>query len=323
MRVLMSPDKKIVNYLQDAQALEATLRRSLVAHIAVSARDEHRALLREHLEVTTTQERRIAERLTSLGAARNPVQSAVGAAKGAAALALTLAKGPADALRGPTGDDVALRNILDECASEALEIATYEALEILADEAGDAETAELARRHRAEEEQFLARLREALPSLARNVAENAKGRRQFPLSTIGAIDGVRALAVGLQTVLGFDGKPDEPATAAPAAAAAPRAAAQPKPPAQPASRPTPAPSKARNTAKASPTAKAPRPARKSPSQTPVEMPLAEYGDMSPHEISALLDHLPAEKLDEVERYERANDGRSQVLDAISEQRAAS
>lgn len=44
--------------------------------------------------------------------------------------------------------------------------------------------------------------------------------------------------------------------------------------------------------------------------------------MPPHEIAALLDHLPEAKLDEVERCERQNHRREQVLEAIDRQRAS-
>lgn len=325
----MNTHSKITQYLQDAQALEGALRRTLIAHIAVSARDEHRALLQEHLQVTAAQERRIAQRLKDRGVTANPAHAAFGAAKGAAALALTLAKGPADALRGPTGDDVTLRNAQDECASEALEIAVYDTLEVLATEAGDGATAELARRHRAEEEAFLARLQDTLPGLARNVAQNAEGGRRFPVSAIGAIDGARALATGLQTVLRPEEQPSggaapgksRPATPAPPAKAASRPKAEPAP--APASRRKPAP---KTPEPARPKARRSTPAAEPPqrpaSAPRTDPPLAQYDDMTPYEVSELLDHLPEAKLDEVERYERAHEGREQILEAIERQRAA-
>jgi ferritin-like metal-binding protein YciE len=380
-------ESKIAQYLQDAQVLEGTLRRTLISHIAVSARDEHRRLLEDHLRVTIAQERRLASRLADLGGGPNIAQSAVGAAKGAAALVLTLAKGPADALRGPTGDDVALRNAQDECASEALEIAVYDALEALATELGDERTAELARRHREQEQDFLDRLRDTVPGLARNVAQNRKGSRRFPLGTVGALDAARALVTGAQTVLrpgGSDGGSIDDHTRTQAASASapattpkpkksaagrldvaappiprPRAAARARPaaPAKRAGAPTPPPApatapadrrrkpvaptaapkpaaaaapKAKPKPKPKPAAAAPRPkptpaaaAAPKPQPTPAaDQPLAQYDDMTPYEITELLDHLADDKLDAVEQYERAHENRDQVLDAITKQRAA-
>jgi ferritin-like metal-binding protein YciE len=383
-------ESKIAQYLQDAQVLEGTLRRTLIAHIAVSAHDEHRRLLEDHLRVTIAQERRLAGRLADLGGGPNLAQTAIGAAKGAAALVLTLAKGPADALRGPTGDDVALRNAQDECASEALEIAVYDALEALATELGDERTAELARRHRAQEQDFLDRLRDTVPGLARNVAQNRKGNRRFPLGTVGALDAARALVTGAQTALrpgGSDGGSIADHTRTPPAASAPATTTKPKKsaagkfdvaappapraraatearPAAPAKRagapmPPPAPAgKARKPA--APKAAAPKPkpaaapkpkpaaaaapkpkpkpaatatpkpkpaatAAAAPEPKPaaaMEQPIAQYDDMTPYEIGELLGHLPDDKLEAVEQYERAHGARDQVLEAVAKQRGA-
>jgi ferritin-like metal-binding protein YciE len=51
-----------------------------------------------------------------------------------------------------------LKNAKDACASEALEIATYTAIECLAQRVGDDETARLAASIRADEERMLARI---------------------------------------------------------------------------------------------------------------------------------------------------------------------
>lgn len=435
----------ITSYLQDASVLEGSLRRTLIAHIAVSARDEHRSLLEDHLRVTIAQERRINERLTELGEGQNPVQAVIGAAKGAGALVLTLAKGPADALRGPTGDDVTLRNAQDECASEQLEIAVYTAIEALATELGDEQTAELARRHRAQEEDFLERLTATVPELARNVANNRKGNRTFGLPTIGAIDAARALVAGAQTALrpgGSDdgetnGKPTDgngngggggaaesssarsggigstpnapgkaPSTSrtagkfeiaavpdgekaagkprptapakqagAPTPPAARTGAAKPKPKPAPkpaakakkaaavvppsakdipepeinkskpkratpaasasvAAKPKPKPAAAKSSKPAAkPTADARTPAARTtgtgdgprtkepkPAVTPTTPPIGQYDDMTPYEIGELLDHMPDDKLDAIEWYEKSHENREQVLEAVDKQR---
>ncbi len=419
----------IASYLQDASVLEGSLRRTLIAHIAVSARDEHRSLLEDHLRVTIAQERRITERLAELGEGQNPVQVVIGAAKGAGALALTLAKGPADALRGPTGDDVTLRNAQDEAASEQLEIAVYTAIEALATELGDEKTAALARRHREQEEQFLEKLTGTIPELARNVAQNRTGGRSFPFPTIGALDAARALVTGAQTALrsggsdddGSDGDGDggtaatttartggvgatptapgktaakgrvagkfeiaavpDPGQAAseprptapgkqagaptpPAARAKPKPAAPKakpkKPPVPPSAKDVPEPEinkskpkrAARPAAAAATTpakpraAKAPQGTRKTsadtrtpaarttgtgdaprsqepkPDVTPVTPPIGQYDDMTPYEIGEMLDHLPADKLDAIEWYEKSHENREQVLEAVDKQREA-
>ncbi|WP_354698090.1 hypothetical protein DSM112329_03754 [Paraconexibacter sp. AEG42_29] len=345
----MSSDAKTIQYLQDAHTLEGVLRRTLVAHIAVSARGEHRRLLQDHLTVTSRQERDLATRLAELGADGNPVLAVAGKAKQVAALAVTLVKGPADALRGPSGDDVALRNAQDECASEQLEIAVYDALEAIAEANDDEATAELARRHREEEQEFLEALRDAVPDLARNVVRTGAGKRRFPLATIGLVDGARALVLGVQTVISPDRTDDGPQTVGDEAAEDPgdRAAAEAKQeaaakrPQRRAAKPAPAnpgpaaatpPSTRRPAAapagvkdpevpaEAEPVAELPKRAVAAPRDTP---PLADYDDMTPYEITEMLDHLPDAKLEELERYERANASRDQVLEAVAGQRAGS
>jgi hypothetical protein len=105
---------------------------------------------------------------------------------------IALSKSPLDILRGHGGDEKLLKNAKDECATEALEIATYDALETLADELGDAETAELAARHRADEEHMLDALRELLPNLTRAAAASRTGGKgEFRVSETGAADAVR------------------------------------------------------------------------------------------------------------------------------------
>ena len=70
--------------------------------------------------------------------------------------ALAFSKTPFDLLRGSGGEEKVLKNAKDACATEALEIATYTAIERLARAVGDDETADLAQRILADEERMLA-----------------------------------------------------------------------------------------------------------------------------------------------------------------------
>ena len=69
---------------------------------------------------------------------------------------LALGKTPFDLLRGSGGEEKVLKNAKDACATEALEIATYTALERLAKAVGDDQTAKLAASILADEEKMLA-----------------------------------------------------------------------------------------------------------------------------------------------------------------------
>ena len=60
-----------------------------------------------------------------------------GVAEGVVGQVLAFAKTPLDLLRGASGEEKVLKNAKDACATEALEIATYTALERLARSVGD------------------------------------------------------------------------------------------------------------------------------------------------------------------------------------------
>ena len=74
-------------------------------------------------------------------------------------------------------------NARDECATEALEIATYDYLEAAAKAADDAPTARLAAEHRADEERMLRDLRKLIPKLALAAMEKRTTIENATLST--------------------------------------------------------------------------------------------------------------------------------------------
>jgi ferritin-like metal-binding protein YciE len=135
----------------------------------------YKQLLERHLSETRRQAGTIERRLAALGAGSSPVTAAIGLVETVIGQALALGKGPIDLLRGGSREEKLLKNAKDECATEALEIATYDALEVVARAAGDEETVALARRHRAEEERMLAGLREEIPRLAAAVTGEQAG----------------------------------------------------------------------------------------------------------------------------------------------------
>ena len=77
----------------------------------------------------------------SSGQGGNPLTAAVGVVESVVGQALALGKTPFDLLRGSGGEEKVLKNAKDAYASEALEIATYTAIERLAQAVGDDETA--------------------------------------------------------------------------------------------------------------------------------------------------------------------------------------
>src|SRR3954463_14788455 len=170
----------LIQYLNEAHATEQALVRTLQAHAALTPRGPYRDLLEHHLEETRGHARAVERRLADLGAGSNLVSATLGLAQSVLGQVLALSKGPLDILRGHGAEEKLLKNAKDECATEALEIATYDGLERLPRRPrgegaarraggprrlGDEETAELAVRHREQEERMLADLRALIPTL--------------------------------------------------------------------------------------------------------------------------------------------------------------
>lgn len=198
----MATQSRLNQYLNEALATERALVTTLTAHIAMTPRGEYRRLLERHLRETrghaTALEQRIEEEHSSL------IGDAIGLAETIVGQVLTLAKGPLDLLRGHGRTEKLLKNAKDECATEALEIATYDAIEAVANELGDTETAALAASHRADEERMLDDLRALIPQLAgaarsdpfpiANYDELNAGQIIARLSTLSQRDLARTLA---------------------------------------------------------------------------------------------------------------------------------
>ena len=184
--------KKVLQYLGEAQASEHALVRVLQSQIAMTPRGAYRTALEQHLHQTRRHVERVGERRRELGQGGNPLTAAVGAVESIVGQALALGKTPFDLLRGSGGEEKVLKNAKDACATEALEIATYTALERLAGAIGDDETARLAASIRADEEKMLERVLRVIPELTDAVVgADVDGDRSFDVTTTGAADAVR------------------------------------------------------------------------------------------------------------------------------------
>jgi ferritin-like metal-binding protein YciE len=183
-------EQKIVQYLNEAHATETALTRVLQSQIAMTPRGSYRNALEGHLAETTDHADRVRRRLKELGAGSNPLQVAVGAAETVIGQALALTKTPFDLLRGSGGAEKVLKNAKDAAATEALEIATYTAIERLAKDLGDDKTARLAASIRADEEKMLARVLREIPTLTAGVLDG----NAYDVSETGAGEAVKAAA---------------------------------------------------------------------------------------------------------------------------------
>jgi hypothetical protein len=94
-------------------------------------------------------------------------------------------------MRGSSGEEKILKNAKDACAAEALEIATYAALERLAGRVGDRRTADLAGSIRADERRMLAGSCGAAEARRRGRGRRGGGRSLHDITKTGAADAAR------------------------------------------------------------------------------------------------------------------------------------
>lgn len=187
------PEQKIVQYLYEAHAAEQSLVSVLRSQIAMTPRGSYRNGLESHLKQTHEHASRVQRRLDELQHGFNPVQAGIGLIEGAVGQALALGKAPLDLLRGSGGEEKVLKNAKDACATEALEIATYTAIERLASAVGDSDTEALAKSIKADEQKMLDLILEEIPKLTDALVQaDIHGNGSYEIDETGAADTVRS-----------------------------------------------------------------------------------------------------------------------------------
>jgi len=184
-------DAKLVQYLSEAYGKERELETALEAHATMTTRPPYRKRLKQHPKETKAHAKALERRIKKLGGGGQLTQTAVGKAMAAA-------KGPLHAARGSGEEEKMLKNAKTEYFNEHEEIATYLAIETLAEKVGDRETAKLAKGIRREEERmakFLERQIKTLtgavvtaevPSAQRNGGRKRSSARRRPVKAKGA-----------------------------------------------------------------------------------------------------------------------------------------
>ncbi len=318
---------KVLQYLEELHALEGSLVSTLTAHIAMTPRSEYRDLLERHRYETRTQVQRIEQRLVEFGQSSSLLHVVYGTAQDAVGQGVSLVLAPLNLLRGTGGEEKLLKNAKDEVASEALEIASYDALEAVAEAVGDAKTAVLAREHRTQEELMLKDLRALIPGLARDVVEaEVEGHPSYDPATTGAVDAVRRVTQKAKgTVRRVRGEAEAAAGQASAATravaedveeGAERAVAEAADTAQDAA--GAAADVAVQAARAVPgEAEVEGEVLGAISETGDELAIADYDTLTVEQLLPKLKALSTEELAAVDGYERGGRGRKRVLDRIA------
>ena len=146
----MAEDKlqeKLAEYVEDAHAMEQNDLKMLDSMISTTDDPQVKEMIEHHKRETEEHEQRLRERLEAMGRGTST-------RKQAQAVGAALLKGVGDQARG----DKAGKNARDGYMAEHLEIAAYQLLERLAQKVGDTETAEVARRNRADVEEMARRI---------------------------------------------------------------------------------------------------------------------------------------------------------------------
>ena len=138
---MASLQEKLVEYIDDAYAMEQNVLRMLDGLIGTTKDPQMKRALERHKKQTEQQAERLEERLQEHG--KSPSK-----AKAAGGVMAALMKSVVDVAR----DDNPGRNARDGFATEHMEIASYEMLERVARKAKDRKTAAVARQNREEEE---------------------------------------------------------------------------------------------------------------------------------------------------------------------------
>lgn len=170
---------KLVQYLNEAHGKEKELETALQAHIAMTTRPPYSKRLQQHLTETKQHARALERRVKQLGGTAHAVPFDVPepVAKGAqvavevGSRALAAAQGPLHALRGTGEQEKMLKNAKAEYREEHEEIATYTAIETLAQLVGDSDTAALAREIRRDEQSMARFLERQIPALTKAVVQ--------------------------------------------------------------------------------------------------------------------------------------------------------
>jgi ferritin-like metal-binding protein YciE len=162
-------EDQLVKYIEDAHALEQHVNVALAALISAAPDvPELQKPLNKHKAETEQHIQRLEQRLEAYGESPSKVKDA-GMLFGAAGL------GAITKLRG----DNAGKAARDGYTAEHLEIAAYQLLERVAKRAGDEETAEVARRNRADEEAMAKRIDESW-DLALDMSFEQEGLKGAP-----------------------------------------------------------------------------------------------------------------------------------------------
>ena len=283
-------EQKIVQYLSEARAMEKALVTVLQSQIAMTPGGTYRDGLESHLRETRRHATRVQRRLDELGQGSSPIQAGVGLVQSVVGQALALGKTPLGLVRGTGGEEKVLKNAKDACATEALEIATYTAIEKLATSVGDENTAALANSICADEQRMLDRILREIPKLTEAVVRSEiRGTPSYDITGTGAADAARSASGSVK------------GAARDATSSAKRTARK--------ARRVPGVAQAEGQVKGALASEG-------------DLAITSYGKLTAAEIVEKLAHLSQVDLAKIDSYERKNENRTTILSRITSLRGS-
>lgn len=154
---LTAAEERLLAWLNDAYAMEKAQIPTLENHAADAKRHpDVRAKDLEHLEVTRDHVKMVKKCIAHLGAKPSKVKSMMGSMAGAM-----------NSVSTEAFDDEVVRNFLQDYAAENLEIASYRALIVAAEEAGHKKIARICKDILKDEEEMAGWLEKNLPRIVR------------------------------------------------------------------------------------------------------------------------------------------------------------
>jgi ferritin-like metal-binding protein YciE len=283
-------EQKVVQYLSEARTMEKALVTVLQSQIAMTPGGTYRDGLESHLRETRRHTTRVQRRLDELGQGSSPIQAGVGLVQSVVGQALALGKTPLGLVRGTGGEEKVLKNAKDACATEALEIATYTAIEKLATSVGDENTAALANSICADEQRMLDRILREIPQLTEAVVRSEiRGTPSYDITGTGAADAARSASGSVK------------GAARDATSSAKRTARK--------ARRVPGVAQAEGQVKGALASEG-------------DLAITSYGKLTAAEIVEKLAHLSQVDLAKIDSYERKNENRTTILSRIASLRGS-
>jgi ferritin-like metal-binding protein YciE len=161
--------EQVIRLLREARSVELH-RIAELRDAAGGAPDAYRERLKAHMDDERRHADRVQTRLDQLGGGPRLLEAGLGVLSGFVAVGLRLARRPLDLVEHVATGGTTFRGPREQAAAEAFELSGYVALERVAADSGDTETAELAREIQRDERGMLEALEEALLTLADDLA---------------------------------------------------------------------------------------------------------------------------------------------------------